>query len=65
MRLVLALSLVWVAACKSGGAPEPVTTTTDSAGITIVTNLGPQWGEGWRLSEGPVIDLGTFDIEVS
>ena len=65
MRLVLVLSLVWVAACQSGGAPEPVTTTTDSAGITIVTNLGPQWGEGegWRLSEVPVLDLGTFDLE--
>ena len=67
MRRVLALclALVWVAACQSGRGPEPVTTTTDSAGVTIVTNLGPQWGEGegWRLSEAPVLDLGTFDIE--
>ncbi len=67
MRRVLALclALVWVAACQSGRGHEPVTTTTDSAGVTIVTNLGPQWGEGegWRLSEVPVLDLGTFDIE--
>jgi len=61
----LALMLVWVVAYGSGGDPGPAATTTDSAGVTIVTNRGPQWreGEGWQLSELPVFDLGSYDAE--
>ncbi len=61
--LNLALSLVWVVACKSGDGPGSVSTTTDSAGVTIVTNFGPLWGEGegWRLDAEPTLDLGGWD----
>ncbi len=61
--LCLVLSLVWVVACQSGNGNEPMTTTTDSAGVTIVTNDGPQWGEGegWRLGAEPTVDLGGWD----
>ncbi len=54
-----------VAGC--GGAPDdrPAVTVTDSAGIAMVTNHGPAWaaGEGWRLPELPVFDLGSYDAE--
>jgi hypothetical protein len=52
------MSLVSAVACQSGRGNEPLSTTTDSAGITIVTNFGPEWGEGegWRLT--PTLDLG-------
>ncbi len=58
--LCLVMSLVVVVACQSGNGHKPLTTTTDSAGVTIVTNLGPQWGEGegWRLAPTPTLDLG-------
>lgn len=48
-----------------GGCEAPVQTAgppvvTDSAGVTIILNRGPQWerGEGWRLSRKPVVTLG-------
>ena len=54
----LVMSLVSAVACQSGRGNGPLSTTTDSAGITIVTNFGPEWGEGegWRLT--PTLDLG-------
>ena len=56
----LVMFLVWAVACQSGNGHKPLTTTTDSAGVTIVTNLGPQWeeGEGWHLAAEPSLDLG-------
>jgi hypothetical protein len=37
----------------------------DSAGIRIVENAGPAWGEddGWRLSAGPALDIGEIEGE--
>jgi len=42
-------------------ATEPV--VRDSAGITIVENSAPRWGDGetWRLSEEPVLEIGMMD----
>ncbi len=52
------VGLASVVAC-GGGAPEPPV-VSDSAGITIVENIDPQWGrsEAWHLSEEPVVNIG-------
>ena len=40
-------------------------TVRDSAGIAIVENSAPLWaeGEGWKLSELPVLDIGVMEGE--
>ena len=47
-------------ACSNDLNHETVT-VTDSAGVTIVESLKPLWeeGEGWRLSEEPVLTIGS------
>ena len=45
-------------------APEvPAVAVRDSAGITIVENVGPAWreGEGWRLSQQPSVRIGQVE----
>ncbi|MEE8361195.1 MAG: hypothetical protein V3R71_03525, partial [Gemmatimonadales bacterium] len=63
-------SLVGLIVCASAGCAgasddQPAATVTDSAGIAVVTNYRSAWaaGEGWRLSELPVFDLGSYDAE--
>ena len=67
MRRSSLAGLILCASVGCAGAPDdqPAVTITDSAGITIVTNQRPDWasGEGWRLSELPVFDLGSYDAE--
>jgi len=48
-------------ACGESTAAEPV--VRDSAGITIVENSDPLWGDGeaWRLSEKPVLEIGVVE----
>ena len=43
--------------------PPPTFTTTDSAGVRVVVNSAPQWGEGegWQVTADPVLTLGTVD----
>jgi hypothetical protein len=63
--LALALGATFILNNCGGGAPMQSTATVrDSAGITIVENeAGGGWpeGEGWRLSDGPVLDIGVFE----
>ena len=46
--------------------PPPTFTTTDSAGVRVVVNSAPLWGdgEGWRVTPDPVLTLGTVDYPV-
>lgn len=46
--------------------PPPAFTVTDSAGVRIVVNSAPQWGEGegWQVTADPVLTLGTVDYPV-
>ena len=46
--------------------PPPTFTATDSAGVRIVVNSGPQWGEGegWQVTPDPVLTLGTVDYPI-
>ena len=46
--------------------PPPAFTATDSAGVRVVVNSGPQWaeGEGWQVTADPVVTLGTVDYPV-
>lgn len=57
--LPIALLCLFLAAC---GQPEqpPTYTVRDSAGIQIVENSAPLWGpgEGWRISEEPLLTIG-------
>jgi len=48
-------------ATPASTAAEPV--VRDSAGITIVENIDPQWGDGeaWRLSKEPVLEIGMVE----
>lgn len=54
-----------VIGCSSGEAAPAAAVVRDSAGITIVENPGPIWraGEGWRLSEEPVLEIGEDEGE--
>jgi hypothetical protein len=60
MRYLLAL-LVFTAC--SGGAIDSGVVVRDSAGITIVENSDQSWaeGEGWRLSEQPLVTIGVLE----
>jgi hypothetical protein len=51
------------AACGSGGARTAGPVVRDSAGVRIVENAAPAWGEGdaWRLSAEPALDVGVLD----
>ena len=67
--LHLAGFLVLTASACSEGAeqpPPPAFTATDSAGVRVVVNSGPQWGdgEGWQVTPDPVLTLGTVDYPV-
>lgn len=67
--LHLAGFLVLTASACSEGAeqpPPPTFTATDSAGVRVVVNSGPQWGEGegWQVTADPVLTLGTVDYPV-
>jgi hypothetical protein len=39
------------------------TTFTDSAGVALATSEAPAWGdgEGWRVSEEPILEIGVRD----
>ena len=49
-----------VSACSGGGSNTETFMVRDSAGIRIVENFAPVWGEGdeWQLSEQAVCDIG-------
>ncbi|MCH7717190.1 MAG: hypothetical protein IH876_13730 [Gemmatimonadetes bacterium] len=46
--------------CDSGQAAKVRPLVRDSAGVTIISNESPAWsdGEGWRVAETPVVDIG-------
>ncbi len=62
------LPFVLAAACSEAPAepPPPAFTVTDSAGVRMVVNSGQQWGEGegWRVTDEPVVTLGVRDYPV-
>ena len=59
--------LLCVATLALGTCDSPsesrTTIRTDSAGIPITTALAPQWGsgEGWTISEEPLLEIGAVD----
>lgn len=60
--VLLCLATLALGTCDS--PPDPQTTIrTDSAGIPITTALAPQWGtgEGWTISEEPLLEIGALD----
>jgi len=58
MNRYLLATLMVVTGC--GGSPPMPPVVRDSAGVTIVENFGPTWGdnEGWSLSETPTLSIG-------
>jgi hypothetical protein len=65
-RISIALavaSLVLSAACGFDGRAGSQVVVRDSAGIEIVENVSPTWaeGEGWRLSDEPVLTIGVVE----
>ncbi len=62
LRLACAALLPALAAC-GGDARAAGPVVRDSAGVRIVENGAPAWGEGggWRLSAEPVLDIGMLD----
>jgi len=57
---LLCIALVALTACNGERANSTRPTVRDSAGIRIVENTEPQWGEGkgWRLSATPLLQIG-------
>jgi hypothetical protein len=66
-RILPLLALVALSACRGGDAAESTATVRDSAGIQIVENRDGQWreGEGWRLSDEPVLRIGVTEGEAA
>jgi len=56
------ISLTLLSACSSGGASSTAA-VRDSAGIQIVENIDFAWqdGQGWQLSQAPLLDIGILD----
>ena len=61
IRLCL-LSLALLSACSSGGGSFTAA-VRDSAGVQIVENTDFAWpgGQGWQLSETPLLDIGVLE----
>ncbi len=53
------LGLGLLAGCAGGSSAAPMT-VRDSAGVTIVESMAPQWqpGEEWQVDPVPLLDLG-------
>lgn len=64
---LFALSAALLAACGSETQRSPGPVLRDSAGIQIVENTEYRWpeGRGWRLSDGPTVDIGVLDGDPS
>lgn len=62
MRSVVWILLLICMGCESSEAP-PTVVVQDSAGVRIVENIRPLWEEGelWRVSQEPVLSLGSLD----
>lgn len=61
---ILPVLLPFLAACAAADAGAPETAAVrDSAGIRIVENCDGAWreGEGWRLADAPLVQIGTAD----
>jgi len=64
IRLCFAVTLLAVTACRlSDSEPTSGSIVRDSAGIRIVENRAPAWGEaeGWSLSEAPLLEIGVLE----
>ncbi len=66
MRLTaLLLPVLWfvLSACSAAESLEATAVVRDSAGITIVENRSPAWGDSprWLVSEEPLVDIGMLD----
>lgn len=61
-RLVPVLS-IGLSACGAAGPADTTPVVRDSAGITIIENVGPAWpeGEGWRIDATPLVDIGMLE----
>lgn len=63
MRPSSSLILLSLASCTTGTTTGTLATRADSAGVTIVTSTDPAWrdGEGWQISEAPLVQIGHRD----
>lgn len=65
---LVSLLALFAAACSETPEepPPPTFTATDSAGVRVVVNSAPQWGEGegWQVTPDPVLTLGTVDYPI-
>lgn len=61
-RALLLSSIVCLAACRQSGGNNAAT-VSDSSGVAIVENARPAWkpGEGWTLSDAPILTLGVVE----
>ena len=59
----LTLGLVYCTPGERQALDPPLFTVTDSAGVRVVVNSGPQWGEGegWPVTAEPLVTLGVRD----
>lgn len=59
MRLLTGIVLVAIAACGDGRSTA-FSTSTDSAGVRIVTSTAPVWGAtgGWQVDTTPLLSIG-------
>lgn len=59
-QLIIGVALLALGACSSGNGANVLATRADSAGVEIVTNAGPAWGQGggWQLDAEPILQVG-------
>lgn len=59
----LLVALALMTACGSDSGDGAAAAVRDSAGVRIVENSAPLWGEGegWRLSGDPIVEIGVLE----
>ena len=64
LRLLASLTLLGtLTACSDAAPPDGGVSVRDSAGVTIVENRAPRWGDGdeWRLAPEPTLTIGVLE----
>ncbi len=63
LRLLLPWLALTLGACATDESRPDSPLVRDSAGVQIVENAAPRWpeGEGWRLSDRPILEIGVLE----
>ncbi len=60
MRSMFGVIALTLASCTGDAGSGTLATRADSAGVEVITNTGPAWGEGaaWQIDAEPLLQIG-------